>query len=110
MRHRLVGGQRVLVNPQVGEPEGLQHAGNDHRAVDTRKPQQMADQHRQQDRRQRIRSGDQRLEQRHDRLRQQQVELVLHQQAQRIQGDHHRQDRDQQIKRLFDLGRHLFRQ
>ncbi|MNG93185.1 hypothetical protein D3C79_521420 [compost metagenome] len=74
------------------------------------KPQQMADQYRQQDRRQRVGGGNQRLEQRHDRLRQQQAKLVLHQQAERIQRDHHRQDRDQQIERLLDFGRHLLRQ
>ncbi|MNI93565.1 hypothetical protein D3C73_1515400 [compost metagenome] len=71
MRHRVAGGQRILIDAQIGQPECLQHAGDDHRTVNTGEPQQMADQHRQQDRRQRIRSGNQRLEQRHDRLWQQ---------------------------------------
>ena len=67
----------------------------------------MPNQHRQQNSGQRIRSGNQRFKDRHDRLWDQHIELRLDRQAQRIQGQNHHQHRDQQIKGVFDHRRHL---
>ncbi|CCJ91227.1 hypothetical protein BN132_3155 [Cronobacter turicensis 564] len=110
VRQRRALRERRLVNPEVGQPEHLQHAGDNRRAVNTRKPQQMPNQHRQQNSGQRIGRRDQRLEDSHDRLRDQQVELRLDKQAQRIERQYHHQHRDQQIERIFNHWRHLIRQ
>ena len=107
MRQRLAGGQRGLVRTQVGQPEHLQHPGDDGGAVDPGEPQQMANQHGQQDRRQGIRCGNQRFKDRHNGLRDQHAELRLNEQAQRIKRQHHYQHRDEQIKRVFDHRRNL---
>ena len=47
MRQRRALSQRLLVHPEVSQPEHLQHARDNRRAVDPGEPQQMADQHRQ---------------------------------------------------------------
>ncbi|SAH48086.1 Uncharacterised protein [Enterobacter hormaechei] len=104
---RLARRQRGLVRPQVCQPEHLQHPGDNRRAVDPGKPQQVANQHRQQDRRQRVSRRDQRFEYRHDGLWDQHTELRLDQQTQRIERQHHHQHRDQQVKRVFDHRRYL---
>ena len=110
MRQRLTGGQRGLVSAQVRQPEHLQHPGDDGGAVDPGEPEQMTNQHGQQDRRQGICRGNQRFKDRHNGLRDQHTKLRLNHQAQRIKGHHHHQHRDQQIKRVFDHRRDLVRQ
>ena len=85
MRQRCALGQRLLVHTEVGQPEHLQHPGNDRRTVDPGKPQQVADENRQQDRRQGIGRRNQRFENRHNGLRDQHVKMVLNKQAQRIE-------------------------
>ncbi len=94
MWQRQAGRQRGLVCPQVGQPEHLQHPGDNRGPVDTGEPQQVTNQNRQQDRRKGIRRGNQRFENRHNGLRDQHTELRLNQQAQRIKRQHHDQHRD----------------
>ena len=110
MRQRRALGQRLLVHTEVSQPEHLQHPGHDRRTVDPGKPQQVADQHRQQNCRQRVGCRNQRLENGHNGLRDQHVKMVLDKQAQRIERQHDHQHRDQQIKRVFDHRRNLVRQ
>ena len=81
MRQRRTLRQRRLVHPEIGEPEHLQHSRHNSRAVNTGKPQQMADQYRQQDRRERICSRHQWFENGHNGLRDQHVKLRLYHQA-----------------------------
>ena len=110
MRQSRTGRQRCLVRRQVGHPEGVHNAGHNQRAVDPGEPEDLAHQDGKQDRRQRVRGGNQRLQQMHNRLRQDHTGLRFDKQIQRMQGRDHHQHRDKDFKRTRNAGRHFFRQ
>ncbi len=74
------------------------------------KPEDLAQQHREQDGRQRIRRRNQRLQQVHDRLGQDHAGLRLDKQVQRVQRADNHHYRDQDLKRARHTGGDLFRQ
>lgn len=106
----LTCGQCGLVAGQVCHPEGVHDAGDDHGAVDAGKPEDLAQQHRQQDGRQAVGSRHQRFEHGHDRLGQDHACGFLQQHVEGVQGQDNRQDRDQHLEGARHPHRHLLGQ
>ncbi|MNC45139.1 hypothetical protein D3C75_940870 [compost metagenome] len=109
MGHGCTVGDQRGVSGQVSHKDRVQQAGHDVVAVNTGKPQQVGNQHRQKDGWQRIANGNQRLEHLHNRCGQQQLEFVLHQEADGVDRQQNAHHRVQQFKRTGNGRRNLFR-
>ena len=110
MRQRRAGRQCRLVCREVRHPERVHDAGDNQRAVDTGEPEDLAQQHGEQNSGQGVGGRDQRLQQVHDRLRDNHPGLRFDEQIQRVQGTDHHHHRDQDLKRTRHAGRYFFRQ
>ncbi|MNS66754.1 hypothetical protein D3C72_999810 [compost metagenome] len=110
VRKRCARRQCRLVCRQVRHPERVHDTGDNQRAVDACEPEDLAQQHGEQNRRQGVRGGHQRLQQMHNRLRDNHPGLRFDEQVQRVQRADHHHHRNQDLKGARHAGRDFFRQ